>query len=1093
MLSDARERTVLLSDFSRSYLVEAGAGSGKTAIMAGRLALLFASGVSPERVVALSFTDFAAQELANRVRRFLVELAAGRVPLELELGVPNGISDTQRKHARAAIGLLDHFTCSTLHSFARSLITRYPAEASIDPGATLMTEQEQALLFAEVQDAWVRKNLADGNPAESFLAGAVAHAGTAALRVLFSLATALLRGEEQRVVEPNSAAYRKAERAFRHDIERAIAQLQASSYAPDDKRRSVLHNLRVTADAIGAGENPFEAGFFVVWSKQHAGRLDAIFTTNATLRKRLFTKKEWINVWSGEAKKHADAEFSVMKDVWDDVLASYSELANVAADTVVAEFYELATELVAAYHDAKRNRARLDFDDLIPAALTLVQTHSDIAAQLRDTYEYFFIDEFQDTDPRSAELFWRLSGEPTDGSWETWPARGASRFVVGDPKQAIYRFRGADVATYQLLKGHFRNDPHAEEVWISSNFRSDEAIITATNDIFRAPLDAEDQPGYAALSPVQPRGNTPALWRLPVLLEDDPVNMAMVVEAEANAVADLCARFIAGDSTLTDQPLQPSDIALLLLTSTHVAAYERALIQRGIPVSTAAGKHVLKQQEVHDFLILSRVLASEEDTVALIALLRGPLVGASEEQLLAAWSEVTAQTGAWSVTRSTNPVLISDPVIRTALERIQQLLVVKATTTPEQLLRRAHALFEVPVLLRNRVGDLSYDRAAANVEWVFRYASDFATRGMSAFARAFTTRWEREEDESEPGNDAASGTVQIVTMHRAKGLEWPVVIPVSTLTQPSVPTGVLHERRTNALAMRVGDAETSNFALAKDQEEAATRADRIRLWYVTFTRARNHFVLPVAREVPATAPLQSLIDWDPFVAPIVPRLAEVPTVPSQLRGDAAQSAAEFGREHQHIAARIERWQWRQPSEDETDDVDITEITSAAHSPAAYPSLGAPRFGTAGGSVIHALFAELINGELAATFAAITERAAALLTRVQADPPLEAEALARMVQRGWELPEVQRWHGRLVAEVPVYGSRGRELTSGVMDAVAVTDDGALEAVIDWKSDAEPTREVMAQHREQVRTYLDIANIAVGYIVYVATGTVETVYA
>lgn len=1094
MLSDAPERSRLLSDFSRSYLVEAGAGSGKTAIMAGRLALLFASGVSPERVVALSFTDFAAQELANRVRRFLTAIAAGNVPLELELGVPNGVSDSQRKHAQKAIGLLDRFTCSTLHSFARSLIMRYPAEANIDPGATLMTEQEQSLLFTEIQDAWVRRNLATGDPAESFLAGAVTHAGTNALNALFSLAQTLLAGDEHTVQTPETERYRTAAKDFQFAIERAITELHGATLAPEERRRDALHNLRVIADIVGAGENPFEAGFFVVWANQHAGRLNTALINSGAMRKRLFTKKAWIEVWSGDAKARAEYEFAAFQEAWDEVLAAHRELTSVAADTVVAEFYKLAEELVGAYQQAKRNRALLDFDDLIPAALNLVRTHRDIAAQLQDTYDYFFIDEFQDTDPRSAELFWRLSGTPTQNGWETWPARGASRFVVGDPKQAIYRFRGADVTTYQMLKEHFRRDPNAQEVWISSNFRSDAAIIDATNEIFQAPLDADDQPGYAPLSAVQPRGNTPALWRLPVTIESEKPAMSEIIEAEANAVADLCARYIAGDSALTERPLRPADIALLLLTSTHVAAYERALINRGIPVSTAAGKHVLKQQEVHDFLIISRVLASEEDTLALVALLRGPLVGASEEQLLATWTEVTEQTGEWAVTRSTNPALISDPVIRTALERVQELLAFTATTTPEQVLRRAAALFEVPVILRNRVGDLSYDRAAANVEWVFRYASDFATRSMSAFARAFTTRWERGEDESEPGNDAASGTVQIVTMHRAKGLEWPVVIPVSTLTSSRTPTGVLRDRETNLLAMKIGPAETSNFADAKEREDDAVHADRTRLWYVTFTRARNHFVLPVADKLTSASPLQHIIDWEPLAAPFVPHPVEAPVVPSVERGDAAQSAASFGAEHERIQAETQRFEWHHPSTDEISSAEADSFVTTVQSPAAYTSLGAgvPRFGTAGGIVLHELFNELIAGLVASDRAALRERAAALLAHLPETTSVDPDALAHVVLNGWNLPQVQSWHGRLVAEVPVFSAAGQRLTSGVIDAVVLSERGELTGVVDWKSDADPAPSVREQYRNQVRSYLNLTNIAIGYIVYVALGTVETVH-
>ena len=140
-------------------LVEAGAGSGKTAVMAGRITMLLAEGVEPRFIAAVTFTEFAASELLIRVRQFVLELAAGCIPTELHAALPNGLSDDQHSHLSAASEAIDEITCSTIHGFCQRLITPYPVEADIDPGATVMDRDQADLLFVEIVDSWLREEL----------------------------------------------------------------------------------------------------------------------------------------------------------------------------------------------------------------------------------------------------------------------------------------------------------------------------------------------------------------------------------------------------------------------------------------------------------------------------------------------------------------------------------------------------------------------------------------------------------------------------------------------------------------------------------------------------------------------------------------------------------------------------------------------------------------------------------------------------------------------------------------------------------------------------------------------------------------------
>ena len=173
-LADDDARRAAMAVHDRSLLVEAGAGSGKTAVMAGRIAMMLAEGVAPKTIAAVTFTELAASELLIRVREFVDELNAGKIPAELRIALPNGLSDAHRRNLAAAIAAIDEITCSTIHGFCQRLIKPYPVEANIDPGAAVMDRNQADLAFIEIIETWLREEL-DGDAghllAEMVLAG----------------------------------------------------------------------------------------------------------------------------------------------------------------------------------------------------------------------------------------------------------------------------------------------------------------------------------------------------------------------------------------------------------------------------------------------------------------------------------------------------------------------------------------------------------------------------------------------------------------------------------------------------------------------------------------------------------------------------------------------------------------------------------------------------------------------------------------------------------------------------------------------------------------------------------------------------------
>lgn len=158
-LKDDGARFDAIGRHTRSILVEAGAGSGKTAVMAGRIAVMLAEGISPRAIAAVTFTELAASELVSRVREFVAELSEGRIAPELKVALPDGLSDAQRTNLVTASAAIDEVTCSTIHGFCQRLIKPYPAEADIDPGATVMDRNLADLAFLEIVDGWLRERL----------------------------------------------------------------------------------------------------------------------------------------------------------------------------------------------------------------------------------------------------------------------------------------------------------------------------------------------------------------------------------------------------------------------------------------------------------------------------------------------------------------------------------------------------------------------------------------------------------------------------------------------------------------------------------------------------------------------------------------------------------------------------------------------------------------------------------------------------------------------------------------------------------------------------------------------------------------------
>lgn len=1125
-LADAAARRSALVDSHRTLLVEAGAGSGKTSLMAGRVALLFAAGVAPRHVAAITFTELAAADLAARIRSFVARLLAGDVPAELAVALPDGLDGPGREHLAQASDALDDLTSTTIHGFCQALVRPYPVEADVDPGARVADEAEAGLLFDDLRARWLRERLgAEADPAGAI--AAMIGVDLAKTLTLVDETIDVLRAHRD-VRAPTGGDVEGAYRAF----VRAVAEVEAA--IDDDAPPSALP-FREGARALAAHLTP------------HAGRDAALALAALTLPKthlrverggvpayRVYgTKTAWckVDTTSGEAR-HARGAAALAA-----LETAQARLGEAAAARVLQALMAEVGDLLLAYGERKRDAAMLDFDDLLVTAERLLRDHEGVRRALAARYQYVLVDEFQDTDPLQAAVLWRLCGDPPAGGDAgdplRWTLRPGALFVVGDPKQSIYRFRGADVHAYAAAKAAIAGAGDGAVLNVRTNFRSVATILAFANERFAGPLSRPGQSGFEALAPWREDADGPHVARVTIEAQVPVPGVAPSAadrrDLEATGVAESVAALI-GRHPLPSRggaPCEAGDIALLAPTGSDLWRFERALEAQGVSVRTQAGKDFYGRQEVHDLIALVRAIADDSDRLALGALLRGPLVGCSDETLLDVSERLFHEPrAARHLAVSTDPDVVGDEAVAATLRTLQSARELARSATPYRVLWEAIGQLRVRATLHARHGRHA-QRALANVDRFLEGARPYGVRGIAAFARDLKARWVDGERAVEGRSDTARDAVTLLTVHSSKGLEWPVVIPVNTFCDPRRTQPPVVDRSDRTLHARVLGSSYPALVDALAREAEAEAQERVRLLYVCATRAQDLLVVPTPGFVVDDGWWCRVVDLATESLPELALPERSTPVPGTSAAPVASAAPgtvnEVTRERFELeAARVRRasrtLDWQSPSrlpDDEASPLDPPRPREEGGGDRVDADVWPVPAPILRGRVLHALMQEVLGGELGEAGGAIARRAGVLVARLGGDVPdddrdrLHPAVLEADVRRGLAVPDVAALRDRLVPEVPVYAYEEVEpersdartqpseagqaavVTVGIADAVAFADDGSAELVVDWKGDAEPPPERIARYVAQVRRYLEVLGAPRGMLVFLASGAVVEV--
>ncbi len=1072
-LVDATDRRDITTGLDRNLFVEAGAGSGKTSSLVSRIVHLVESGVPVNRIAAITFTEAAARELRVRVRDALDARA----------------TDSGNPSLAMAAGQVESAAFSTLHGFALRLLAEHPIEADLPPGFGVVDEITSTLEFDE---SWrvFRGRVGDDLSLQELQVRA------AAMGIELQQFAGVARRFDDNwdlldLVDREPPVL--SEMTF-DDLLDGVDELEAMlelCISPDDAYHGLLRAYVDEVDRLSRVDELDQVQSFRQLRVPHRGR---------------GRQDSWRGVGLPAVKTAVDAFHQALRDRID-----------VYRSQVMDYFVVLIADFVRRRVDVRQTKGELAFHDLLVLARRLLRRDEVVRQTLHQRYTRILLDEFQDTDPIQIELAVLLAASDPVGE-RGWPdlvddIEPGRLVVVGDPKQSIYRFRRADIAVYAQTEEVLVD----ETTRLTTNFRSVPGILAWVNHLFATEMGEGTpgvQPAYVALDAAREPGPAPDDGEPeppPVTVLGHPhpreTKIQQIREIEGRDVAAVVCRAVdEAWPVLRDgqwRPVRLCDIAVLIPSRLSLPSLEAAFASANVPFRPETNSLVYATQEVRDVLAGVRAVVDPTNSVDVVATLRSALFALPDDALLdwklaggswdyrrtdlddptvgnprvttdggdgsvgddgspPTWAEVAdhpvaeafAVLRAWHADRWWSPpAALIDRIVRERRLREAAL----AEPRPRDRWRRYRFLAEQARAFAETQGGDLHDF----VEWVEIQASDLARI--------------TEPIPSEPDDDA----VRVLTIHGAKGLEFPMVVlagaPTSETAGRAGPQ-VLFPPGERPQVRLGRDRQTADYDVHASMEEILDANERIRLHYVAATRARDHLVVSAHHK--ETGPssigrrtwtaIQDRPDlWHGFERRGDEHYAA--RAPTQLRlagGDYREEVGSWRAIQDQIVAGADRSRSRSATElAATDPARLPVDPGPVRSTVGTGS--SPGSGAAIGTAVHAVLEELDVDH--------PDDLEVLAARCAADVGLaDATPVAERVRAALDAPTLrlarQRPHHR---ELYVAGEIGGALVEGFVDLCIETDDGLL--VVDYKTDrlvppvAQAIATKLADYRLQGATY------------------------
>jgi ATP-dependent helicase/nuclease subunit A len=835
LLTDQQRLAVVTRDVS--VVLSSGAGCGKTHVLTERyLSHLRDDGAEVGQVVAITFTDRAARQMRGRIRAAVLAHLHAAASEDEEL--------TWARHLRG----LETAPISTIHAFCGALLRQYAFEAGLDPQFDVLEEVLAVNVRDEAAEECLQRLLtARTDTAEDLRQLVPLYGWSTVVEAVNSLLQSRDADRWQRwlALPPAKIAdeWRREARtellpryvnyllAAKPNFARLLTLLERHPPRPGpmaDKVRILFGGIPRLASA----PDPAVA----VGELVEAAKVGGI------------GRKAWPDPVAYEPIKDAMEKFR--HGLRNLGLERFADPGEELSEAVVVgrRFLQVAAAVASAYQERKRTLGMLDFQDLLTLARDLLRDRADVRARLQDRYRFVLIDELQDTDPVQMEFVEYLCGGAMTAG---------KLFAVGDSKQSIYRFRGAEVRLFQELR---RSVPHEGRQGLTVNFRSQPAILDFANALFARRLV-----DYEPLVPHEPQVNPGPCVEFLWSPRSEKQHVASARATEAEWIAGRISALVApgAEPLVVDRegdpgrlrPVRPGDVVLLFRSMSNVHLYEAALRGHGLDYYLVGGRAFFAQQEIYDILNLLRALENPQDSVSLAGTLRSPFCCVSDEALFVIGRHAQ---GLWAG--------LNDASLDVRLPAAQREPVARA----RRCLPRWRGLKDrLPIagLLNAVFADSGFDAATqfehlgdrklANLWKLIDLARTFDRSGLFGLAEFIErlgdlvrSRPREEQAATQPEN---ADVVRLMSIHQAKGLEFPVVfVPdlAATGGGPARPAAAW-DPDLGCVARPPADEDGPPFSefawrLFEARGELEDWHEDLRTLYVACTRARDYLILSAA-------------------------------------------------------------------------------------------------------------------------------------------------------------------------------------------------------------------------------------------------------
>ncbi|MGH1464062.1 MAG: double-strand break repair helicase AddA [Cognatishimia sp.] len=854
--NDATERQVQAARPNASTWLSANAGSGKTRVLTDRVARLLLQGVQPQHILCLTYTKAAASEMQNRLFKRLGNWAmkdnAGLKKELLELGVDGEIGSQQLRDARTlfarAIETPGGLKIQTIHSFCASLLRRFPLEAGVSPLFKEMEDRAAAILREDIV-----AEMAEGAHAQTVQA--LAHFFTG--ETFEKLTSEVVRNAPAFAAEPDANTIYETLEISPETTEATIAN---DVFLGDETDLISALISVLKSGGVNDGKAAIKLAAIEELGFASLPILESVFLTGSGA-KEPFTAKIGSFPTKKLQKDHPDLIARVEKLMLRVEAARAQRIALANARRSLA-LWRFAHQFLHLYATHKQRRGWLDFDDLILRARNLLSDKAVaewVLYRLDGGIDHILVDEAQDTSPVQWQVIERLAQEFTSGKGAR-DAAPRTIFVVGDKKQSIYSFQGADPAEFDRMRTDFAerlqgSDTPLQSLELEYSFRSSDAILRVVDACFKIRPDTDfdhhiafngDLPGRVDLWPVVEKTEKPEEgdWFDPVDRLSETHHTVYLAQNIAREIKRMITQKVTipaekgEDGVYLQRPVRAGDFLILVQRRSDLfQEIIRACKVAKLPIAGADRLKVGAEMAVRDLAALLNFLATPEDSLSLATVLKSPLFGWSEQAL---FDLAHRRTGAllWQALRDRGAeypqtmAVLGDLMGKTDFLR------------PYDLIERVLTRHDGRRKLLSRLGNEAEDGINALLSQALSYE-----RSAVPSLTGFLVWMETDDLEIKRQMDSASDQIRVMTVHGSKGLEAPIVIMPDTGKRQIRTTDQIAQSDGVALWNTGSAAAPQILVYSRENMVNAQRAERLRLLYVAMTRAEKWLIIAAAGDL----------------------------------------------------------------------------------------------------------------------------------------------------------------------------------------------------------------------------------------------------